>query len=149
MPFRFRLQKVLDYRQEIEKMEAQKLARYRSIRLEEERALDLLQKEGDELESFLRCRQESGLDIFSLQAAEHYSCQLQERIGQQEKKIEEAQRQENEQRAEVVEARRRAAVLEKLKEKKKEEYLEQEKLLEQKKVDEISLYRYIHGNRGN
>lgn len=149
MPFRFRLQKVLDYRQEIEKMEAQKLARYRSIRLEEERALGLLQKEGDELEAYMRSRQECSLDIFSLQAAEHYSCQLQERIGQQEKKIEEAQRQENEQRAEVVEARRRAAVLEKLKEKKKEEYLEQEKLLEQKKVDEISLYRYIHGNRGN
>ena len=76
-------------------------------------------------------------------ALESYRFFLQERLRSKQQELLQSQEQVEEQRKVVVESWKNCQVLEKLKEKSLNTFLQEEKSREQRFIDEISLYGYI------
>ncbi len=143
MAFQFRLQKLLDYREDEKKLAQEELARRQRELLEIQEELEKLQKEEQRLLEFHRGRQLKKLDVFTLTAIESYRLFLQERFRSKQQELYQSQEQVEEQRKLVVESWKSCQVLEKLKEKSLNTYLREEKSREQRLNDEVSLYGYL------
>ena len=143
MPFQFRLQKLLDYREDKKKLAQEELARRQRELLKIQEEIEKLQKEEQRVLAFHREQQSERLDVLTLTALESYRFFLQERLRSKQQELLQSREQVEEQRKVVVESWKNCRVLEKLKEKSLNAFLQEEKSREQRFIDEISLYGYI------
>lgn len=140
--FKFRLQGILNMKQ---KMEDQKRQEYGLAVAEEEREKkkrqELLDKKEEKVVEFRNSIDE----IIRSQSHSNYNNYiefLKEEATRQDKIILEAQKRVEIKRQELVEAMKERKTLEKLSERQYEEFLLEQKLAEQKIVDEIVSYRF-------
>lgn len=143
MPFQFRLQKLLDYREDKKKLAQEELARRQRELLKIQEEIEKLQKEEQRVLAFHREQQSERLDVLTLTALESYRFFLQERLRSKQQELLQSREQVEEQRKVVVESWKNCQVLEKLKEKSFNAFLQEEKSREQRFIDEVSLYGYI------
>ncbi len=143
MAFQFRLQKLLDYREDQKNLAQEELARRQRELLKIQEELERLQSEEQRVLEFCREQQLQKIDVFTFSAAESYRLFLQECFRSKQQELLQNQEQVEEQRKTVVESWRGCQVLEKLKEKNLQAYIQEENSKEQKFNDEISLYGYL------
>jgi flagellar FliJ protein len=143
VPFQFRLQKLLDYREDKKKLAQEELARRQRELLKIQDEIEKLQKEEQRVLAFHHEHQSEKLDVLTLTALESYRFFLQERLRSKQQELLQSREQVEEQRKVVVESWKNCRVLEKLKEKSLNAFLQEEKSREQRFIDEISLYGYI------
>jgi len=143
MAFSFRLQKLLDHREDQKKLAQEELARRQRELLQVEQELDRLQQEELKLLQLHRGKAMQKVDVYNLLAIDSYRIYLQERYRRKEKMLRKARQKVEEQRQEVLESWQRCQVLEKLREKALSDFLEEEKLKEQRLNDELTLYAYV------
>ena len=143
VPFQFRLQKLLDYREDKKKLAQEELARRQRELLKIQEEIEKLQKEEQRVLNFYHEHQSERLDVLTLTALESYRFFLQERLRSKQQELLQSREQVEEQRKVVVESWKNCQVLEKLKEKSLNTFLQEEKSREQRFIDEISLYGYI------
>ena len=143
MNFEFRLQRVLNYREDQKRLAEEELSR-------RQRELDLLQEELDallqkELKLLNLCRERlaKAVDIQLLGNIESYRIVLQGRVESKRQERQEYCSRVEEQRQVVIDSWRSCQVLEKLKEKNLMDYRQEEKMREQRFNDEISLQQYL------
>ena len=143
MNFEFRLQRVLNYREDQKRLAEEELSR-------RQRELDLLQEELDallqkELKLLNLCRERlaKAVDIQLLGNIESYRIVLQGRVESKRQELQEYCGRVEEQRQVVIDSWRSCQVLEKLKEKNLMDYRQEEKMREQRFNDEISLQQYL------
>ncbi|MGI5882237.1 MAG: flagellar export protein FliJ [Dethiobacteria bacterium] len=143
MVFKFRLQKVLEYREKQKKLAQEALVLSRLELREIEDELARLEQEEDKLFQFERDNQGLALEPLTLFSIENYRHYLQENYqnglqarAEQEKKVEKK-------RFAVVERWKDCQILEKLKENAHDDFRQEEKVREQYLNDEISLYGYL------
>ena len=143
MNFEFRLQRVLNYREDQKRLAEEELSR-------RQRELDLLQEELDallqkELKLLNLCRERlaKAVDIQLLGNIESYRFVLQGRVESKRQELQEYCGRVEEQRQVVIDSWRSCQVLEKLKEKNLMDYRQEEKMREQRFNDEISLQQYL------
>ena len=150
MAFQFRLQKLLDYREDEKDTAAEELGRRQRELLEIKKELERLQQDEQRVMELSRGQQEQEqkLNLFALRAVESYRVFLQERFRCKQQELCRSENQVEQQRQEVVENWRRCQVLEKLKEKDLSGYNKEELKREQLLNDEISLYSYIRAPKG-
>ncbi len=148
MAFQFKLQKLLDYREDEKNAAAEELGRRQRELLEIEKELERLRRDEQRVMELGRGQQEQKLNLFALRAVESYRVFLQERFRCKQQELCRSEDQVEEQRREVVENWRRCRVLEKLKEKGLSGYQREELKREQLFNDEISLYSYLKKPKG-
>ncbi len=140
--FAFRLQSYLNLK---EKLEEQKKLEYGKAlaKLEEERKLKVsMENEKEETIASFKKGVSGAINSMEIQSFNNHIELLKRQIKQQEKVIAAAEKFVDTKRQELVEAVKNRKMLEKLKEKAKDEYIIEEKLGEQKIVDEVTSYRY-------
>ena len=147
MAFQFRLQKLLDYREDEKDTAAEELGRRQRELLEIKKELERLQQDEQRVMELSRGQQEQEqeqkLNLFALRAVESYRVFLQERFRCKQQELCRSENQVEQPRQEVVEDWRRCQVLEKFKEKYLCGYNREELKREQLLNYEISLYFYI------
>ena len=146
--FKFRLQKVLDYKQQVEDTKKQELFHLMKIFHEEEKVLiklhELLLKKLSEFEE----KQQGELDILELLFYSGYISRLNGEIEQQREKLKEIARQITQKREEVIAASKERRIMEKLREKKYKEFMKEESRREQKFLDEIGNNAFVRNMEG-
>lgn len=143
MAFQFRLQKLLDYREEEKNMAAEELGRRQRELMEIKEELERLQQDELRLMELYRGQQGQTINLFALRAVESYRVFLQERFRCKQQELCQSEDKVEQQRQEVVENWKRCQVLEKLREKDRDGYNREENRREQLLNDEISLYSYV------
>ena len=138
--FSFRLQKVMEAtetREEIQKKELARAMREYSV---QEQVLDgVLMEFEDHLVYFRQCRESGKLRVSDLSNLSHYTNKLRKDISINEAKLVQLSDCVDDHRAKLLEITRDKKALEKLKDKRYEEYKKKIKSLEQKFMDELSL----------
>lgn len=146
--FKFRLQKVLDYKQQVEDTKKQELFRLMKIFHEEEKVLiklhELLLKKLSEFEE----KQQGELDILELLFYSGYISRLNGEIEQQREKLKQLALQIEQKRGEVIAASKERRIMEKLREKKYKEFMKEESRREQKFLDEIGNNAFVRNMEG-
>ncbi len=135
--FNFRLQRVLEIRERFRDELRQELVQ-RNFELDRERGvLEDLDQE------FLRSKVKEGgtYSAGELVLVGDYSTRLHEQIEQQRVRVAEAQRAAEEARERYIEASKEAQALEKLREKRRQEYVEQTRKDEGAQLDEFAVQR--------
>lgn len=139
MPFRYRLQKVLEFR--IRKKEEQLLVvqkAQQAVLIAEEN----IRKNEEEIRTTkLNMRQ---ADPMMYETYDKYLIHLWEKAEQLEEVRVEAQRRLDEEKAKLVKLEQGVKVLEKHKEKNREAYIAEEKAAELKKYSELGVTRFFH-----
>jgi len=139
MPFRYRLQKVLEFR--IRKKEEQLLVvqkAQQAVLIAEEN----IRKNEEEIRTTkLNMRQ---ADPMMYETYDKYLIHLWEKAEQLEEIRVEAQRRLDEEKAKLVKLEQGVKVLEKHKEKNREAYIAEEKAAEPKKYSELGVTRFFH-----
>jgi flagellar FliJ protein len=138
--FVFRLQKVLDHRIRIEDARRQAFIMARQGYLNEKELLASLEQKLVELNS-RSVEKTSG--VYTYIAAINYGALLEERIEKQSGKVQSAMEEMDKKRVKFEESQKDRKVLEKLREKALEEYLELQDKAEQNRNDEFALYGYV------
>lgn len=139
--FSFRLQRVLDIRSRIRDERRQELgARQAELQREETLLAEL------EAELLLTRIEEGGTYSASeLQMVGAYAIRLRSQIERQLSRIEVAKQAVEEARVRYIEATKDTQVLEKLKEKRREEYTQEVLLEEGRNLDEVAVQRFKRG----
>lgn len=140
MSFKFRLQKVLDYRAQLEDQAKQALAGARLAREREEATLKALKAEYAEQRA--RMSASAAMTGAERWLAQSYMQALDFDIGASAARLARLWEEENECREKLVAAARERKLLEKLKAKQAIRYAEEEKLKEQRENDETATIRY-------
>lgn len=140
-PFRFTLQKVLEYREQLE--EQAKLAFSRALREHDAQAAltDRLRRSLADHEARWFAEPMSAADIWLWRM---YRERLVEDIKLAEKRLEELRRAMEARRRELVEKSKERKLLERLKTNQAMEHMRQENLKEQREFDEMATLRYQH-----
>lgn len=142
--FKFKLQSILDYKQQIEDEEKEKLAK---LMQEEQKAKEYLEtlKQNREREVFnLKEKQQEGtLNIDELKLIHNHIQYLGVQIENQKIKISNLQKKIEEQRQKLMEATKERKSYEKLKEKQQERFLQEIETEERKMIDELATTRHI------
>ncbi|MEW5919743.1 MAG: flagellar export protein FliJ [Bacillota bacterium] len=139
MAFEFRLQKLLDYRENQKKLAQEELARRQRELLAVQQELDRLRDEEKRLlENHRRC-QEKDLNIPALIFLENYRLFLQESCRKCVEELDRGEEHVEQQRHVVLETWRSCRILSTLREKAHSEYREEEKISEQRLNDELGL----------
>ncbi len=140
--FNFRLQRLLGFRN-IQEEEAKKELTLRRKALEEENAkLSGLKKEEESLFEKWQNQVEREIELPYLQVTQEYSSRLDYLLMRQAEQYNKKKSQVEEQREIAMQCWRKKKVLEILKEKAKDEHCYQEKINEQKLIDEMVLNTY-------
>ena len=147
MAFQFRLQKLLDYREEEKNLAAEELGRRQRELMEIKEELERLQQDEQRLMEHYRGQQGLTINLFALRAVESYRAFLQERLRCKQQELCQCKDKVEQQRQQVVENWKRCQVLEKLREKEQDGYNREENKREQLLNDEISLYSYVKRKR--
>ncbi|MFH1011594.1 MAG: flagellar export protein FliJ [bacterium] len=145
--FRFRLQKVLDVRRIRERQELEKLQQAIRRRKQEERRLDVLEKEVREILQIMRQKQQTPFEAWAYVADARYRRRVEEAKVIQIQRIEETARQEESKRQEFTAARRQTRVLEKLREARHEDWKREASRQEDKMLDEVAAHAHAHNRR--
>ncbi len=146
--FRFRLQKVLDYKQQVEDTKKQELFHLMKIFHEEEKVLrglhELLLKKLSEFEE----KQQGELDILELLFYSGFISRLNGEIELQREKLRQLALQIEQKRGEVIAASKERRIMEKLRDKKYKEFMKEESRREQKFLDEIGNNAFVRNMEG-
>ncbi len=143
MPFRYRLQKVLDFR--IKKKEEQ-LQEVLKAKQEVDRIQGLIDENNKEIQGVIYTMRNTR-DFRLMDAYDKYLKHLYEKGEELEKQKQEAIRVLEIEKEKLVEREKEVKVLEKHKEKMHEAYKEEEKALENKQLSEIAVQKYFQRNR--
>ncbi len=148
MGFNFKLQKLLEYREDQKKMAQEKLARKQQEHESAQTELEQIQTAQQRLLKYHREQQEQaqGLDIYTLLYIDTYHNQLEKNYTHTSEKLHHSKKKMETQRKVVVEHWQKCRTLERLKEKALTDFIEEEKLREQRVNDELSLYSYLRNN---
>jgi flagellar FliJ protein len=139
--FAFRLQRVLDIRSRIRDERRQELGA-RQAELQREEAL-LAELEAELL--LARIEEGGTYSASELQMVGAYAIRLRSQIERQLVRIEGAKQAVEEARARYIEATKDTQVLEKLREKRREEYTQEVLLEEGRNLDEVAVQRFKRG----
>lgn len=139
MPFRYRLQKVLDFR--IKKKEEQ-LQEVLKAKQEVDRIQKLIDDNNLEIKGVIKIMRTT-TDYRQMDSYDKYLKHLYEKGEELEKQKEEAIKKLEEEQAKLVEREKELKVLEKHKEKALEAYKEEEKIAENKLLSEVAVQKYF------
>ncbi|GEM_PF-6569321 len=148
MSFNFRLQKLLEHREDQKKMAQEELARREQERMKVQSKLEKIETAQQRLLDFHRDQQAQGMDAFTLFSIDTYQSRLEQDYHTVRQKLHQSKNKVEKQREVVVEHWRQCRVLEKLKEKAWQEYIEEERLKEDRINDELALYCHMRNNNG-
>lgn len=143
MPFRYRLQKVLDFR--VRKKEEQ-LQEVLKAKAEVDRVQGLIDANQQEINGVIHTMR-STTDYRMMDAYDKYLKHLYIKAEELEVKKQEAIQQLEIEKEKLVEREKEVKVLEKHKEKALEAYKEEEKQIEQKQLSEVAVQKYFQRNR--
>ncbi len=139
MPFRYRLQKVLDFR--IKKKEEQ-LQEVLKAKQEVDRIQLLIDKNNEEISGVIHIMHTT-TDFRQMDSYDKYLKHLYEKGEELEKQLQEAIKVLKIEQDKLVEREKEVKVLEKHKEKAIEAYKEEEKILENKQLSEVAVQKYF------
>ena len=142
--FKFKLEKVLDYRRQLEEEAMMLLAKATKARDDQQHELDQLRVSLEENEKTLHERRDMTVDEMWLYR--NYSERLLLSIYNAEVRLSNLERKVAEARQNLATKAIERKVLEKLKTKQADEHAKQESLKEQKEFDEMSSLRFEHAN---
>ena len=142
--YRFRLQRVLDYRRRREEESEHALRQAQLLHQEEEARLAALQTEAQAQEEQLEESRGAALAPAELQSWQRYHQILSQQIAAQQSVVTQAAHVVTEQRQQLLVARQETRVIEKLHDKAKQRYLLELASREQQLLDELALTRSRH-----
>ncbi len=141
--FKFRLQSILDYKQDMEDKEKEKLAK---ILAELDKAIKykaFLEQKREQAKLELKEKQKKGgVDVNQLRFYTNYLKKLDNDIVQATIQIEKIKVKEREQRQALLKAAQERQVYEKLKEKHRQQFEEEEAEKERKLIDELATIKF-------
>lgn len=140
MPFRFSMQKVLDYREQLEEEAKVRLAKAEQQRNETRERLDIIRRDLMEQEERLYTRPPSGAGERWL--LEHFVRGLKADMAATAVQLRAAESMVEESRKILATRAMDRKILDKLKERQKELYMHDERMKEQRFNDEIATLRY-------
>lgn len=138
MPFRYRLQKILEFR--IRKKEEQESVVQKAQQAVHQAEMDIKQNE-DEIMQTVQAKKMA--DYRMMEYYDKYLHHLWDKAEELEKKREEAQKVLDEEMEKLVKCEQEVKVLENHKEKKKEQYIAEEKAAELKMFSELGVQRHF------
>jgi flagellar protein FliJ len=137
--FKFKLQSILDYKQDLEDKEKEKLAKILQELEQAKNYKRMLEQRKVQAQSELREKQrEGGVDVNQLRFYTNYLKKLDNDIQYAALLIEQIKAREREQRQALLKAAQERQTYEKLKEKHKEQFDEEEAEKERKLIDEMA-----------
>lgn len=136
--YKFSMESILNLRENEEKDTMENLVKVQN-ELETQKAIlrDLIMAEEDARKNKSKCD-----DIHQLRHQNLYKEKLEEEIQRQDELIDTISLKFEEARLELIEAQKNRKVMEKLKEKDKEEYIADLRYVEQKELDEMAILKY-------
>ncbi len=144
MPFRYRLQKILDFR--IKKKEEQ-LQEVIKAKIEVERIQKLIDANNAEIAGVIQTMRTT-TDFRMMDSYDKYLKHLYEKGEELEKQKQEAINKLEEEKQKLVEREKEVKVLEKHKENAKEVYLEEERQAENKLLSEVAVQKFYRTKKG-
>ncbi|MBI2889372.1 MAG: flagellar export protein FliJ [Nitrospirae bacterium] len=142
MPFRFRLQKVLEIRVRVEERRQKELRE----------AADALQRETDKQAGYMRHHEEALQEWGTLQQKgssaylallfQHFLARSRERMREQDQRIRKTKLVVDERRAAYVRARKERMALDRLKERRLFEFMKEEEVRQNRLLDELGVIAY-------
>ena len=146
--FRFSLETVLDYKQQVlESLQIEHAAIQAKVRAQEER-LRGLEEQHWELDAEFSQRKLEGIAILDAMKYEQYLRATERAIEEAEAVLEDLREQEEAKRSEVVEAKKETSSIEKLREKKLDAYHKAEAKSEELFIEEFVSSARAHANVG-
>ncbi len=139
MAYKFKLQSVLNYRQILEDQAQQQLSSSLQQRLELRQQMTRVAERLMQTDRELKLKQQKGMDIADLTLFEDQISHCQRQLDLLRKQQLRLERTIDEQRQELLQASMERQVMEKLRDKQKDEYLREEGRKERELLDEISL----------
>ncbi len=139
MAYKFKLQSVLNYRQILEGQAQQQLAASLQQRLELQQQQVRVEERLEQTDRELRVKQQKGMDIAEMTLFEDQISHCQRQLELLRKQLHRLEKTIDEQRQELLQASMERQVMEKLRDKQKDEYLREEGRKERELLDEISL----------
>jgi flagellar protein FliJ len=137
--FKFRLQSILDYKQDLEDKEKEKLAKILQELEQAKNYKRMLEQRKVQAQAELKEKQKvGGIDVNQLKFYTNYLKKLDKDILYTAVMIEQIKAREREQRQALLKAAQERQTYEKLKEKHKEEFDEEEAEIERKLIDEMA-----------
>jgi flagellar FliJ protein len=147
--FKFKLQKVLDYRKIKEEEKKRELSLLLIEYNKEREILNILKNKQEELFGDLKNLQKDELNITQILFYYFYLQDLSNRIKKQVQILEELDKKIQEKREEVIQASKERRIMEKLKERKYKEFLYFMDRAEQIFLDEISNSAFVRNKKEN
>ena len=135
--FRFSLETVLDYKnQALDALRAEHGAILAQVRAQEA-VVEGLEREYSQVDGEFTQRKLEGLTVLDALNYEQYLRALEREVKEEYRKLSLLRRQEEQKRGQVVEARKETATIEKLKERKLEDYRKAEQKDEEQRIEEF------------
>lgn len=135
--FRFSLETVLDYKQQaLDSLRAEHAAILAQVRAQEEVIADL-EEEHRQADMDFTQRKLEGINIVDAMSYETYLRSLEQKLREENRKLERLRHMEEQKRTQVVEARKETATIEKLREHKLEDYRKAEQKDEEQRIEEF------------
>lgn len=136
MDYKYKMEKVLDYRSTVEKHKVEDFAKINQ-------KLDLEKKHLDNLEEeFDLKKREITTDVNSMKMSFLYKEKLKTELTYQKKKVDEIIHKANDAREVLIEARKDRKIMEMLKEKDEEKFQHEMLTREQKELDDFTIMRF-------
>ncbi len=136
MKYSFNMEKVLEYRSNVEKTKVEDYAKINILLSSEKDHLDNLETE------YNSNTQKKTSSVIEMKMNLLYRDKLKNQLSSQQKKIDEISTRLEDARGDLIEARKDRKIMEKLKEKNKEKYDADMASREQKELDDISIMKY-------
>ena len=136
MDYKYKMEKVLDYRSTVEKHKVEDYARINQKLDQEKEHLNNLEEEFDQK------KKEITTDVNSMKMSFLYKEKLKTELTHQKKKVDEIIHKANDARDVLIEARKDRKIMEILKEKDKEKFHHEMLIREQKELDDFTIMRF-------
>lgn len=135
--FRFSLETVLDYKQQaLDSLRAEHAAILAQVRAQEE-VIEGLEEEHRQADMDFTQRKLEGINIVDAMSYETYLRSLEQKLREENRKLERLRHMEEQKRTQVVEARKETATIEKLREHKLDSYRKAEQKAEEQRIEEF------------
>jgi len=136
MDYKYKMEKVLDYRSTVEKHKVEDYARINQKLDQEKEHLVNLEEE------FNKKKKEITTDVNSMKMSFLYKEKLKTELSHQKSKVDEIIHKANDAREVLIEARKDRKIMEILKEKDKEKFHHEMLIREQKELDDFTIMRF-------
>lgn len=144
--FSFSLDKVLEYKNQVLGSLQNEHAKILADVLRQENYIELLENQYKDLNFQFNEKKTNGMTVLEAASYEGYFRRLEVQIEEENEKLAELRKEEDEKREEVVEAKKETSSIEKLKEKKVEQYRKETQKVEEQFIEEfVSLQRLANG----